>query len=79
MEAFDIGWIPQGWAKGDLLKVNNFSPIRFRMSDGSLIVFTIERDSPFAYDSSWKSGFVITVREDQIGVANAWIKWWESS
>ena len=69
MIAFEIGWIPHGWVKGEPLFVCKLN--------GSDVVATIEQ-MPRAYDESKNmvNSFIITVPNGSADDANSWLKWW---
>lgn len=72
MRAFDIGWIPEGWTKGEPLRVRNLV--------GPAVVALIDQDLKFDYgDPTVLNLTIATVPKGQEDRANEWLKWWRGS
>lgn len=72
MKAFDIGWIPQGWTRGEPLKVRNLA--------GPDVVAIIDQDRSVTYTTEGMvEAIMVTVAAGQEDYANEWLKWWRGS
>lgn len=71
MKAFDIGWIPQGWTKGEELVVRNLA--------GPHVTRTImQSPKPYAQSTVVATDTaIVTVQAGQESVAQDWINWWK--
>lgn len=69
LKAFDIGWIPEGWKKGEELDVHNLR--------GPYVVAIIMQ-APKPYDPSIDvmELFMLNVGAGEMDRANAWLEWW---
>lgn len=69
LKAFDIGWIPSGWTKGENLKIVtlNWLPV---------IAHIMQDIDPYGEIPSNASSFALQVLIDQNEKATAWLEWW---
>lgn len=73
MKAFDIGWIPQGWEKGEVLVVR-------RLAGPHVTATIMQAPKPYvASAAQMNDTAIVTVQAGQESVAQAWTNWWKDT
>lgn len=71
MKAFELGWIPPGWTRGDKLKIRNLYGVNL-----STVAIIEQAPQPYNADFKYSDCGIVGVGPGEEEACNKWLAWW---